>query len=127
MSENGNTERVIPSELSILRQQYADQNDRDAVDRAYWAHATGDPETFPVHFSVLVAANAELLKAYPGRLKKTLDLQTKKLVEAIAAEHAPVKASAAEFSEDIKPSRVDIQGRRCFEKDDHRKGRRSEK
>jgi len=82
-----------PSELSILRNQYADQHDRDAVDKAFWHSATGDPETTPVQFAVLVAANAQLMKTYPGQLKKVFEQQTAATVKALEALPTPEQIS----------------------------------
>jgi hypothetical protein len=43
---------------------YSDEEDRDAIRKAYYGLAAGDPKTFPVQFSVLLAAHAQALKAY---------------------------------------------------------------
>ena len=72
MRENGDRPEV-PSELTILRTQYADEADRSAVNRAYWSYATGDPNTTPVQFAILVAANAQLLQSYPAKLRQVLE------------------------------------------------------
>jgi hypothetical protein len=43
---------------------YSDEDDRDAIRKAYYGLAAGDSKTFPVQFSVLLAAHAQALKAY---------------------------------------------------------------
>jgi hypothetical protein len=98
MKENGTTpERGCPSELSILTDSYADERDKDAVRHAFYDAATGDPKTAPVQFSVLIAANAQALKAYPDRLKKVLETETRKLTEAIIAQQEPITTAAEAF------------------------------
>jgi hypothetical protein len=79
--------------LSILRNQYAEQKDRDAVDHAFYAAATGDPDTAPVQFSVLVAANAQLLKTYPEHLKKVFQAQTAATVKELGKLPTPQQVS----------------------------------
>jgi hypothetical protein len=51
---------------------YADEGDRDAIRRAYFGLAHGDPSTFAVQFSVLLTAHAQALKAYQ---RPDLDIQ----------------------------------------------------
>jgi hypothetical protein len=46
MSENGQTDRLVPPELSVMLDLYADEGDRDAIRRAYFGLAHGDPSTF---------------------------------------------------------------------------------
>src|ERR1700730_14545362 len=43
---------------------YGDEEARNAIRKAYYGLAAGDPKTFPVQFSVLLAAPAQALKAY---------------------------------------------------------------
>ena len=64
MSENGQTDRPVPPELSVMLDLYADEGDRDAIRKAYFGLAHGDPSTFAVQFSVLLTAHAQALKAY---------------------------------------------------------------
>jgi hypothetical protein len=64
MSENGQTDRPVPSELSVMLDLYSDEGDRDAIRKAYFGLAHGDPSTFAVQFSVLLTAHAQALKAY---------------------------------------------------------------
>ena len=52
---------------------YGDEEARNAIRKAYYGLAAGDPKTFPVQFSVLLAAPAQALKAY-----QRPDLDTRK-------------------------------------------------
>ena len=72
MSENGQTDRPVPPELSVMLDLYADEGDRDAIRRAYFGLAHGDPSTFAVQFSVLLTAHTQALKAYQ---RSDLDIQ----------------------------------------------------
>jgi hypothetical protein len=90
MSQNGK----IPEELSILTDLYEDEADKSAIRHAFYDSATGDPNTQPVQFAVLLSANAQLMKVYPGRLKKALDFEAQKLATAIGAQLAVVKEAA---------------------------------
>src|SRR6516164_10042245 len=72
MSQNGQTDRSVPSELSVMLDLYADEGDRDAIRRAYFGLAHGDPSTFAVQFSVLLTAHAQALKAHH---RPDLDIQ----------------------------------------------------
>jgi hypothetical protein len=64
MSGNSQTDRLVPPELSVMLDLYADEGDRDAIRRAYFGLANGDPSTFAVQFSVLLTAHAQAMKAY---------------------------------------------------------------
>ena len=64
MSGNGQSDDAIPSELHVMLDLYTDEGDRDAIRKAYFGLAAGDPKTFPVQFSVLLTAHAQALKAY---------------------------------------------------------------
>ena len=72
MSENGRTDRSVPPELSVMLDLYADEGDRDAIRKAYFGLAHGDPGTFAVQFSVLLTAHTQALKAYQ---RPDLDIQ----------------------------------------------------
>src|SRR5262252_4827509 len=72
MSQNGQTDRSVPSGLSVMLDLYADEGDRDAIRKAYHGLAHGDPNTFAVQFSVLLTAHAQALKAYQ---RPDLDIQ----------------------------------------------------
>ena len=64
MSDNGQTDDAIPSELNVMLDLYTDEGDRDAIRKAYFGLTAGDSRTFPVQFSVLLTAHAQALKAY---------------------------------------------------------------
>jgi hypothetical protein len=64
MNGNGQTADAIPSELNVMLDLYTDEWDRDAIRKAYFGLAAGDPKTFPVQFSVLLTAHAQALKTY---------------------------------------------------------------
>ena len=64
MSSNGQADAAVPSELNVMLDLYPDEGDRDAIRKAYYGLAHGDPKTFPVQFSVLLTAHAQALKAY---------------------------------------------------------------
>ena len=72
MSETGQTDRPVPSELSVMLDLYPEEGDRDAIRKAYFGLAHGDPSTFAVQFSVLLTAHAQALKAYQ---RPDLDIQ----------------------------------------------------
>ena len=72
MSENGQTDWSVPPELSVMLDLYAEEGDRDAIRKAYFGLAHGDPSTFAVQFSVLLTAHAQALKAYQ---RPDLDIQ----------------------------------------------------
>ena len=97
---NGNgKERVVPTELSILTDLYEDEADKDAIRKAYYQSATGDPGTHPVQFAVLLTANAQLLKTYPGRMKKVFETEAKKLADELMAQQNLVKQSTSAIAQ----------------------------
>jgi hypothetical protein len=72
MTNNGQADAAAPSELNVLLDLYPDEEDRNAIRKAYYGLAQGDPKTFPVQFSVLLTAHAQALKAYQ---RPDLDIQ----------------------------------------------------
>jgi hypothetical protein len=64
MSSNGHADDAVTSELNVMLDLYTEEGDRDAIRKAYYGLAHGDPKTFPVQFSVLLTAHAQALKAY---------------------------------------------------------------
>ena len=72
MSDNGQAAAAVPSELNVMLDLYPDEGDRNAIRKAYYGLADGDPKTFPVQFSVLLTAHAQALKAYQ---RPDLDIQ----------------------------------------------------
>jgi len=72
MTNNGQVDGAVPSELNVLLDLYSDEGDRNAIRNAFYGFAHGDPKTFPVQFSVLLTAHAQALKAYQ---RPDLDIQ----------------------------------------------------
>ena len=72
MSDNSQAMSPVPSELNVMLDLYSEQGDREAIRKAYYGLANGDPRTFPVQFSVLLTAHAQALKAYQ---RPDLDIQ----------------------------------------------------
>lgn len=115
MSTNGETsDPLVPSELRILLSQYSNDADRDAVRKAYYHCAAGDPNTAPVEWAVLIAANAQLLVTYPKYLKKILQIETKKLGDEISAQQATVKQSATTIIQACSESNKQVVAVRQF-------------
>ena len=99
MSQNGQTDRPVPPELSVMLDLYADEGDRDAIRRAYFGLAHGDPSTFAVQFSVLLTAHAQALKAYQ---RPDLDIQKAQVdVSRLTAAVDKLTARCAHVSEII--------------------------
>jgi hypothetical protein len=72
MSSNGQADAAVPSELNVMLDLYSDEEDRNAIRKAYHDLAHGDPKTFPVQFaaSKCPRASAEgLSTARPGHPK----------------------------------------------------------
>ena len=108
MSSNGQDDASVPSELNVLLDLYSDEGDRDAIHEAYYGLAAGDSKTFPVQFSVLLAAHAQALKAYRrpdldlrkaqvdvSRLTAAVDTLTKRcenVSQTIAIVESPTRA-----------------------------------
>ena len=72
MINNGQADAAIPSELNVMLDLYPDEGDRNAIRKAYYGLAHGDPNTFPTQFAVLLTAHAQALKAYQ---RPDLDIQ----------------------------------------------------
>src|SRR5260370_39948707 len=92
MTNNGQANALISSELNIMLDLYADEGDRDAIRKAYHGLAQGDPSTFAVQFSVLLTAHAQALKAYqrPDLDIKKAQVDVSRLIMAVDKHHAPV-------------------------------------
>ena len=74
MNTNGQADAATPSELSVMLDLYSEEADRNAIRKAYFGLAHGDPSTFAVQFAVLLTAHAQALKLYgrPCKIKITL-------------------------------------------------------
>src|SRR6516164_4524528 len=64
MNTNGQADAAAPSELSVMLDLYSEEADRNAIRKAYFGLAHGDPGTFAVQFAVLLTAHAQALKAH---------------------------------------------------------------
>jgi hypothetical protein len=85
--------------LDLLLTGVKDQGQRKQITSAYYAFATGDPETFAVQFAVLLRAHALSLKALPERLQKALATETYKLSDLISAHQASMNKVASWVSQ----------------------------
>jgi hypothetical protein len=64
MNTNGQADAAPPSELSVMLDLYPEEADRNAIRKAYFGLAHGDPGTFAVQFAVLLTAHTQALKAH---------------------------------------------------------------
>ena len=64
MNRIGQADVALPSELNVMLDLYPEEGNRNAIRNAYYGLAHGDPNTFPVQFSVLLTAHAQALKVY---------------------------------------------------------------
>jgi hypothetical protein len=71
--------------LELLLSGVKDPGQRKQITSAYYAFASGDPETFAVQFAVLLRAHAMSLKLLPTRLEKALAAETRKLGDLVIA------------------------------------------
>jgi len=76
MNRIGQADVALPSELNVMLDLYPEEGNRNAIRNAYYGLAHGDPNTFPVQFSVLLTAHAQALKAYE---RPDLDIQKAQL------------------------------------------------
>ena len=54
MNRIGQADVALPSELNVMLDLYPEEGNRNAIRNAYYGLAHGDPNTFPVQFSVLL-------------------------------------------------------------------------
>jgi hypothetical protein len=81
--------------LDLLLSGVKDQGQRKQITSAYYAFASGDPETFAVQFAVLLRAHAISLKLLPARLEKAFAAETRKLGDLVIAHQNSVHRMAA--------------------------------
>jgi hypothetical protein len=74
--------------LDLLLSGVKDPGQRKQITSAYYAFATGDPDTFAVQFAVLLRAHTLSLKALPQQLQKALATEIYKLSDLISAHQA---------------------------------------
>jgi hypothetical protein len=81
--------------LDLLLSGVKDQAQRKQITSAYYAFASGDPETFAVQFAVLLRAHAVSLKLLPSRLEKGLAIETRKMSDLVIAHQKSVQKIAS--------------------------------
>jgi hypothetical protein len=74
--------------LDFLLAGVRDENQRKLVRSAYFAFASGDPNTFPVQFAVLLKAHALALRTAPTKLQRALTEERHKVSDALVAHRA---------------------------------------
>jgi hypothetical protein len=77
--------------LDLLLSGVKHAGQRKQITSAYYAFASGDPETFAVQFAVLLRAHAMSLKALPAWMEKALATETHRLTDVVAAHQASVE------------------------------------
>jgi hypothetical protein len=71
--------RIVSQDaLDLILSGVKDQGQRKQITSAYYAFASGDPQTFAVQFAVLLRAHALSLKLLASRLEKALAAETHK-------------------------------------------------
>ena len=88
--------------LELLLSGVKDPGQRKQITSAYYAFASGDPETFAVQFAVLLRAHSLSLKALPQQLQKALSIETHKVSDLVSAHQSLMNkvASLVSQSED---------------------------
>jgi hypothetical protein len=81
--------------LDLLLSGVKDPGQRKQITSAYYAFASGDPETFAVQFAVLLRARALSLKALPVRMEKALAAETRKMGDLVLAHQNSVQRMAS--------------------------------
>jgi hypothetical protein len=74
--------------LDFLLAGVRDENRRKLVRSAYFAFASGDPNTFAVQFAVLLKAHGLALKAAPTKLQRALTEEVHKVSDLLVAHRA---------------------------------------
>jgi hypothetical protein len=81
--------------LELLLSGVKDQAQRKQITSAYYAFASGDPETFAVQFAVLLRAHSMSLKLLPARLEKALAAETRRMSDLVIAHHNAIGRMAS--------------------------------
>jgi hypothetical protein len=103
--------------LDLLLSGVKDEGQRKQIISAYYAFASGDPETFAVQFAVLLRAHALSLKALPTRFQKVIATETNRITELVLAHQNSLRTAKEpqnadrlrESLEVIKESQAEIQ------------------
>ena len=74
--------------LDFLLAGVRDENQRKLVRSAYFAFASGDPNTFAVQFAVLLKAHLLALRTAPTKLQRALTEERHKVSDALIAHRA---------------------------------------
>jgi hypothetical protein len=88
--------------LDLLLSGVKYQGQRKQITSAYYAFASGDPETFAVQFAVLLRAHALSLKALPVRLEKALAVETHKLGDLVIAHQRSIDKMASLINQEAE-------------------------
>jgi hypothetical protein len=92
--------------LDLLLNGVKDQGQRKQNTSAYYAFASGDPETFAVQFAVILRAHASALKSLPVRLEKALVTETRKLGDVVIAHQRSVERFASLIGQEMEKCEV---------------------
>ena len=90
--------------LDLLLSGVKDQGQRKQITSAYYAFASGDPETFAVQFAVLLRAHATSLKLLPTRLEKAIGTEIHKMSDLVIAHQKSVEKMASLIREEATKS-----------------------
>jgi hypothetical protein len=92
--------------LDLLLSGVKDQGQRKQITTAYYAFASGDPETFAVQFAVLLRAHATGLKHLSARLEKALSAETRKLGDLVISHQSSVHRMASLLDQESRENGV---------------------
>ena len=81
--------------LDFLLAGVRDESQRKLVRSAYFTFASGDPNTFPVQFAVLLKAHALALRTAPTKLQRALTEERHKVSDALVAHRAYLESLSA--------------------------------
>ena len=83
--KNGQDDPLIPSELDVILGVFREEAERNAIRKAYYGFSHGDPKTFSVSFSVLLAACTKAMKTFPEANRKVMEAEGKKIIAELLA------------------------------------------
>ena len=90
--------------LDFLLAGVRDENQRKLVRSAYFAFASGDPNTFAVQFAVLLKAHALALKTAPTKLQRALTEEVHKVSDLLVAHRAYLESFSGPRPSDSDPA-----------------------
>ena len=97
--------------LDFLLAGVRDENQRKLVRSAYFAFASGDPNTFPVQFAVLLKAHALALRTAPTKLQRALTEERHKVSDALVAHRAYLESLSGSRPAGSEPTSNALPGR----------------